>query len=578
MPIDTLMAESEGVPLRIHRAASGWAQAQAAEQLEGTVGRAATGRGGLQKAEAEVAGGVTALQLARERASLYVEAPPPDASAPNVCPFRGLASFDAAHAEYFFGRERVVADLLARLVGSTLITLVGPSGSGKSSLLRAGLLAGLAEGVLPGSERWRQVLLRPGERPLEAFGRALRRAGTGGAGDDDPLVAALGSLKADERLIIAVDQFEEVFTACRDEAERSAFVEALAALADDADQRVVVVLGIRGDFYGRCAEYPELSSRIGANTVLVGPMRRDELRRAIELPARRAGLRVEPRLVMALVGDVADEPGGLPLLSTALVELWEERSDRTLRLASYQQSGGVSGAVARLAERAYDRMSPPERERARAILMRLTDADQPEPVRRRVPLAELETERDADTAAALAALTESRLVTVDEGVAEVAHEALLREWPRLRGWLDEDIEGRAPSSTPDPRGRRMAGVGERAGGALSRGQARRSARLGSRPWSRAERARACLSGGRRRGGRKGGGAAAPHEPPPAGTPRGGRDAVGRCGRRRVAGDLRAPERSRCGQSRGCPKAWGSGTQRGPHRPGAAARRRRSCAR
>ncbi len=442
MPSDALMADSEGVPLRIHRAASEWAQAQAAEQLEGTVSRAATGRGGLQKAEADVAGGVTALQLARERASLYVEAPPPDASAPNVCPFRGLASFDAAHAEYFFGRERVVADLLARLVGSTLITLVGPSGSGKSSLLRAGLLAGLAEGVLPGSERWRQVLLRPGERPLDALGRALMSAGTGGAGDDDPLVAALGSLKADERLIIAVDQFEEVFTACRDEAERSAFVEALAALADDADQRVVVVLGIRGDFYGRCAEYPELSSRIGANTVLVGPMRRDELRRAIELPARRAGLRVEPRLVMALVGDVADEPGGLPLLSTALVELWEERNDRTLRLSSYQQSGGVSGAVARLAERAYDRMSPPGRERARAILLRLTDADQPEPVRRRVPLAELETERDADTAAALAALTESRLVTVDDGVAEVAHEALLREWPRLRSWLDEDIEGR----------------------------------------------------------------------------------------------------------------------------------------
>ena len=213
-------------------------------------------------------------------------------------------------------------------------------------------------------------------------------------------------------------------------------------MADDADQRVVVVLGIRGDFYGRCAEYPELSARIGANTVLVGPMRRDELRRAIELPASRAGLRVEPRLVMALVGDVADEPGGLPLLSTTLVELWEKRSGRTLRRSSYQESGGVSGAVARLAERAYDRMSAPQRERTRAILLRLTDADQPEPVRRRVPLAELEAEHDTDTAAALAALTESRLVTVDEGAVEVAHEALLREWPRLRGWLDEDIEGR----------------------------------------------------------------------------------------------------------------------------------------
>ena len=195
----------------------------------------------------------------------------------------------------------------------------------------------------------------------------------------------------------------------------------------------MVVLGIRGDFYGRCAEYPDLSGLMSSNNLLVGPMRRDELRRAIELPARRAGLRVEPALVSALVGDVADEPGGLPLLSTTLVELWEERSGRALRRSSYDRSGGVSGAVARLAERAYRRLNPPQRERARAILLRLTDAEQPAPVRRRVPISELETERDPDAAAALAVLTESRLVTVDEGAVEVAHEALLREWPRLRG-------------------------------------------------------------------------------------------------------------------------------------------------
>ncbi|HET8593562.1 MAG TPA: WD40 repeat domain-containing protein, partial [Solirubrobacterales bacterium] len=196
------------------------------------------------------------------------------------------------------------------------------------------------------------------------------------------------------------------------------------------------------DFYGRCAEYPELSAPISANNVLVGPMRREELRRAIELPAKRAGLRVEPQLTSALVGDVADEPGGLPLLSTTLVELWEERGGRTLRRSAYERSGGVNGAVARLAERAYARLSPPQRERARAILLRLTDAEQPVPVRRRVALSELETERDPKAAAALAVLIESRLVTVDEDTVEVAHEALLREWPRLRAWLAEDIEGR----------------------------------------------------------------------------------------------------------------------------------------
>jgi DNA-binding SARP family transcriptional activator/WD40 repeat protein len=444
MPLDTLMAESEGVPLRIHRAASRWAQAEAAERLEATVGRAATERGGLRAAEAEVAGTVAQLQLARERTSLYLVAEPQDPSAPEVCPFRGLAPFDAAHAEYFFGRERLVADLVARLVGSTLIAVVGPSGSGKSSLIRAGLLPSLAAGVLPGSERWRQVLMRPGEHPMAELARALARiAPRGGeAADVDPLGPALEAIRPGERVVLAIDQLEEIFTACRDETERAAFVEAIVGLAADPDQRALLVLGIRADFYGRFAEYPELSKQMSANNVLVGSMRRDELRRAIELPAKRAGLRVEPQLISALIGDVADEPGGLPLLSTTLVELWHERSGRTLRRSSYERSGGVSVAVARLAERAYSRLSPPQRERARTILLRLTDAEQPTPVRRRVSVVELEANRDEQSAGALAVLTESRLVTVDEGTVEVAHEALLREWPRLRAWLDEDVEGR----------------------------------------------------------------------------------------------------------------------------------------
>ena len=134
--------------------------------------------------------------------------------------------------------------------------------------------------------------------------------------------------------MLVVDQFEEVFVACRDEAEREAFLDALVEGAADPDERLVVVLAIRADFYGRCAEHAELSTLVSANQVLVGPMRRDELRRAIELPARRAGLRVEPRLVAALVGDVAGEPGGLPLLSAALLELWQRRDGRTLRLPS----------------------------------------------------------------------------------------------------------------------------------------------------------------------------------------------------------------------------------------------------
>ena len=446
MPVKTLIAESEGVPLRIHRAAGGWARAEAAERLAATTGRAAGDRSELHATQAAVAGGVVDLQTANERTRLYAVDEPPEATEPLACPFRGLAPFDAAHAEYFFGRERLTAELVARLVGSTLLAVVGPSGSGKSSAVRAGLLPALADGVVPGSERWRRVVMRPGARPLAELSRTLARAVPEAGGEDPaPWIAdALERLPDGERLVLFVDQLEEVFVACRDEAEREAFFDALLEGAADADERLVMVLAIRTDFYGRCAEHAELSTAVAANQVLVGPMRRDELRRAIELPARRAALRVEPRLVSALVGDVAGEPGGLPLLSAALLELWQQRDGRTLRHRAYERSGGVDGAVARLAEDAYQRLSEAERSRARLMLLRLAGDDEAAEafVRRRVALDELELERDPDAARALTVLTDARLLTVDEGAVEVAHEALLREWPRLRGWLEADAEGR----------------------------------------------------------------------------------------------------------------------------------------
>ena len=333
MPLRTLLAESEGVPLRIHRAAGGWARSEAAERLAATAGRTAGDRSGLRAAQAAFADGVIELQTASERTRLYAVAEPPDPSEREVCPFRGLAPFDAAHADYFFGRERLTAELVARLIGSTLLAVVGPSGSGKSSAVRAGLLPALADGVVPGSERWRRAVMRPGERPLAELSRTLARAvPEAGREETAPWVAdALERLPAGERLVLAVDQFEEIFVACRDEAERKAFLDALVEGVSDLDERLVVVLAIRADFYGRCAEHADLSTLISANQVLVGAMRRDELRRAIELPARRAGLRTEPRLVSALVGDVVGEPGGLPLLSTALLELWQRRDGHTLR-------------------------------------------------------------------------------------------------------------------------------------------------------------------------------------------------------------------------------------------------------
>jgi WD40 repeat protein len=400
--------------------------------------RAAAGRSDLSEVEAELAGKVIDLQHVREQArALSGPATPARVSTEGICPFKGLASFEPADADYFFGRERLVAELVARLVGARFLGIVGPSGSGKSSVLRAGLLPALAEGVLPGSERWRRVLLRPGERPLDELRRALV------SGARDPVVEALDAMPANERLLLAVDQLEELFTACRSEAERAAFADTLAHAAADPDGRAVVLVALRADFYGRFAAHPGLAELLGANQVLVGPMQASELRRVAELPAGRVGLGVEPELADALVDDVEGEPGALPLLSTALLELWQKRQDNALALAAYRESGGVHGAVARLAEGTYARIPDGRKQLVRAIMLRLVGAGEGDvPVRRRAPLAELDMERNENVADVLATLADNRLVTVGEGTVEVAHEALLREWPRLREWIEEDTEGR----------------------------------------------------------------------------------------------------------------------------------------
>ena len=411
---------------------------EASRPLVDVASRAAAGRRDLKEVEAELAGRVIDFQLVREWVRvLSGPATPARVADEGSCPFKGLASFEPVDAEYFFGRERLVAELVSRLVGAGFLGIVGPSGSGKSSVLRAGLLPALAGGVLPGSEGWRRVLLRPGERPLEELRRLLVSGAT------DPLAEALDALPANGRLLLAVDQLEELFTACRSESERAAFIAGLARAAADPDGRAVVVVALRADFYGRFAAHPALAELLGGNHVLVGPMQASELRRVVELPAARVGLRVEPELADALVDDVEGEPGALPLLSTALLELWQKRQYNTLTLTAYRESSGVQGAVARLAEGTYDRIPDERKPLVRALMLRLVgEGESDAPVRRRASLAELDLERDRWMADVLAALADSRLVTVGEGSVEVAHEALLREWPRLREWIEEDAEGR----------------------------------------------------------------------------------------------------------------------------------------
>jgi WD40 repeat protein len=411
---------------------------EASRRLVDVASRAAAGRSDLSEVEAELAGKVIDLQLVREQErAISGAATPARVSAEGICPFKGLASFEPVDADYFFGRERLVAELVARLVGATFLGIVGPSGSGKSSVLRAGLLPALAAGVLPGSASWRRLLVRPGERPLDE----LRRVLVTGAGD--PLAEALDALPDGERLLVVVDQLEELFTACSSDGERAAFAGILARAAADPKGRAVVVVALRADFYGRFAAHPSLAELLGANHVLVASMQASELRRVVELPAGRVGLRVEPELADALVDDVEGEPGALPLLSTALLELWQRRHDNALTLATYRESGGVHGAIARLAEGTYARIPDGRKPTLRAIMLRLVgEGEGDAAVRRRAPLAELDLERNEDVAEVLAALADTRLVTVGEGYAEVAHEALLREWPRLREWIEEDAEGR----------------------------------------------------------------------------------------------------------------------------------------
>jgi WD40 repeat protein/class 3 adenylate cyclase len=420
VPLESISRASGGIPGRVHEVMSEWAEQEATRRLAAAAEFLAAERRG-RAADLDFANNVIGLKLGR----LYADDRTVVDQRHGECPYKGLAPFEEDDASLFFGRERLVGELAARTVGLGLLGIVGASGSGKSSVIAAGLLPSLEAGLLPGSDRWRVAGMRPGEHPFAEL-EALRARTSDGEG----------------RLVLVVDQFEEVFTACQDDCERDRFVENLVSTTG-APEAAVVVVGIRGDYYGHCGAYPELARLLAANHVLVGPMSRDELRRAIEVPARRTGTRVESALTETLVNEIADEPGGLPLLSTALVELWVARSDGWLRLETHERLGGVRGAVARLADSSLENLTDEQAEAVRRMFLRLmTSGDEGAVTRRRVPLSELDLERDPTLAAVVERLTQDRLLTVREGTVEVAHEALLREWPTFQEWLTEDAQGR----------------------------------------------------------------------------------------------------------------------------------------
>jgi WD40 repeat protein/DNA-binding SARP family transcriptional activator len=368
---------------------------------------------GLQQLERSILQHDPALDLP-DRARAVVD--------PAVCPFKGLAAFEAADAFYFCGRERLLSELVARLASSTFVGIVGPSGVGKSSLLRAGVLPMLGAGALPGSATWRVVLLRPGDRSSVALADTLATCDVG------------------ERVVIAVDQLEEIFADDVPARERSAFLDELERAAADPGRRALVLVTVRADFYGRFADHPQLADRLSQSQLFVRSLDRDDLARAIEIPAARAGLEVERRLLDELVADTAGAAGALPLLQTTLLQLWASRDGRVLRFDAYRAMGGLRGAVARLAEETYDALPAADTELARRIMLRLAGGEDGALVRRRVPLADVHRLDGAERV--VDALVAARLLTVDEGLVEISHEALLQEWPRYRSWLEDDRVGR----------------------------------------------------------------------------------------------------------------------------------------
>lgn len=382
-------------------------------------------------------------------------------------PYRGLASFQPDDAGWFFGRERLASLLVSRLRDQCreggLLVVVGASGSGKSSLLRAGLLPALREGALnlPGSSDWPTALFTPGARPMTELAARLASAQSGDGGQPpegaQPSKPTARHGRAD-RLVLVVDQFEETFTSCADEDERRSFIAALQAAADH--RTALVVVGLRADFYPHALRYPELFRALQRHQVLVGPMTVAELRDAITGPARRAGLDVEDGLVEVLLRDLAPaaqrsrpsaahDPGALPLLSHALLATWELSHGGRLTLAAYQDSGGIDGAVAASAEQVYAGLSPTRQDVARRMFARLVRiADDTAYTRRRVPRSDIapgdgsraeEQGGHDDPALVLDAFIAKRLITAGTDrtdQVEIAHEALLGAWPRLRQWLE----------------------------------------------------------------------------------------------------------------------------------------------
>lgn len=390
-----------------------------------------------------------------------------DVPALGLCPYKGLNYFDEADADLFVGREALTARLAEQVLSfansseggkERFFAIVGASGSGKSSLLRAGLVPALRWNKP--SANWPIHVLTPTAHPLESLAMSLTQdtaslAATASLIDDlardrrslDLFIKRELKTTDNAYLLLVIDQFEELFALCRSEDERCSFIDNLLTAACGVDGKAIIVIALRADFYAHCAGYLQLREAIARCQEYIGALSDVELRRAIEEPARRGRWEFEPGLVDLILYDVGHEPGALPLLSHALLETWQRRHGRTMTLSGYTSSGGVRGAIAETAEAVFvDQFTREEQAIARRIFLRLTelgDETATGDTRRQAKFNELilNPEEAAATQVVLKALADARLITTSEDSAQVAHEALIREWPTLRGWLEDNREG-----------------------------------------------------------------------------------------------------------------------------------------
>ncbi len=395
-------------------------------------------------------------------------------------PFKGLDDFHVEDAHLFFGREALTMDLVKDVTDNRFLVVIGASGSGKSSLVQAGVIASLqsckplADGSPPPFKLAPVLthIIRPGAHPLRSLAISLTQGAESVTAiqmliDDmaansrsldlytarlidayektQPQVTIPGQTQRRQRLVIVVDQFEELFTECKDRTEQQAFVSNLVyATAPTTDGVTTVILTLRADFYSQCFVFEDMLKLLEVQQRTVRRMTNEELRTAIEGPALREGWAFESGLIEAILNDVGDDIRVLPLLSHALLETWKRRKGCTMTLAGYEDAGRLEGAIGRTAESVYAAFSPAEQAIARNILLRLVNPGEgTEDTRRRATLAELIPRSDEGPAiqSVLKRLADMRLITTDRESVELTHEALVRKWPEFQRWLSEDREG-----------------------------------------------------------------------------------------------------------------------------------------